>query len=50
MRGDDPFPGNMDTQLRGLGMPLKRDGGMCMCIYVYICIYIRKNNSLIIDI
>ncbi|RKP27183.1 ribosomal protein L10-domain-containing protein [Syncephalis pseudoplumigaleata] len=27
MRGDDPFPGNMDVQLRALGMPLKRDGG-----------------------
>ncbi|KAI8055618.1 ribosomal protein L10-domain-containing protein [Syncephalis plumigaleata] len=35
MRGDDPFPGNMDTQLRGLGMPLKRDGGM-YCVYIHM--------------
>jgi mRNA turnover protein 4 len=27
MRGDEPFPGNMDVQLRSLGMPLRRDGG-----------------------
>ncbi|KAI9597589.1 ribosomal protein L10-domain-containing protein [Syncephalis fuscata] len=27
MRGEDPFPGNMDTQLRSLGIPLRRDGG-----------------------
>ncbi|RKP07514.1 ribosomal protein L10-domain-containing protein [Thamnocephalis sphaerospora] len=27
MRGEDPFPGNMDAQLRSLGVPLTRDGG-----------------------